>query len=149
LSELYEQNRALACAGYRGPICDCSIPDVFARCVAGRCRQVPRMSIACFSPAQNLDKINDPEFVGCACPQFKAAVCVDQIPLYCSWSRGSWSWVVGVDSVCQLGTQGTCPMGQARPTLDACLAEYNTCYQLPSGQFCQLDETTAPDAGAP
>jgi hypothetical protein len=149
LSELYEQNLKDACADYRGGICDCQPADVFARCVAGRCRQVPRMSIACFSPTQNLDKVNDPEFVGCACPQFKAAICVDQVALYCSWRRGRWSWEAGLDTVCQLGAQGTCPPSQVRPTADTCLAEYNTCYQLPSGEFCQSPDTTAPDAGVP
>jgi hypothetical protein len=141
LTETYQQNHELACADYRGGNCDCSFEDAFARCEAGRCEKVQRDSLPCFSPTQNLDRVNHPELVGCTCgPLFKTAVCVDQVALTCSWQRSNWHWEAGLGGPCELSTEGTCPPSQVRPTLDACLAEYKTCYQLPSGEFCQVPQ---------
>lgn len=142
LSEDFESARGRACEGYRGAICDCDYLDLLPRCQAGRCRAIARDEATCYSPTQNLALSDRDDAVGCRCLDFQADICIEGKALVCEPRGGpinAWSSVA--DGPCGEAAGDldlTCASGERTTTAQACVATYNSCYQLPGGDFCGL-----------
>ena len=139
LTETFGANLKTACADYVGAICDCQPPDLVARCIDQRCAAVPRAD-DCFSPTQNLEIAYDTGAFGCACADTAKAICIGRFALICEpapMTTGS-VWTAVEDGPCAPRPDTTCQTGEVRAAPDACLSEFNTCYQLPTGEFCGL-----------
>ncbi|HEX6243818.1 MAG TPA: hypothetical protein VFZ61_23045 [Polyangiales bacterium] len=101
LEATYEPNREAACADYVGGECDCDYPDVITRCDQGRCRTEPRSTEACFSPLQNLDRVAEPDAIGCRCPTLDEVFCSGGTQIKCTRENGLLrSWSVSTDGGC-------------------------------------------------
>jgi hypothetical protein len=88
----------------------------------------------CFSPSQNLDKLALDGVSGCPCELEGSSVCVESQRLYCSrYLARDLVW--RVEASC-LELDKTCAHGEVRATAEACLAEFEECFQLQQGGFC-------------
>jgi hypothetical protein len=138
--EAYRLNHALACSDYQGPECDCEFADLVPRCQNGRCRAVPgEPGAACFSPTQNLELAYLPGAIGCACAQVGLRVCADGKSLACREGAGGRRWQADeFGGTCNPSRQN-CTADDTeslRADADACLAEFTTCVEQPTGGFC-------------
>jgi hypothetical protein len=136
--DAYRTNFERACSGYQGAICDCEPLDLVPICQDGSCRALPRDAARdCYSPTQNVTRAHDPGAVGCACGQAGLQICVGGVALICTKGTSGPTWTTVEDGPCALATD--CRMVQQRNDETACLSEFATCVQLPTGAFCGHD----------
>lgn len=137
--DAYRTNSELACSGYQGPICDCQPLDLVPICRDGLCAAVPREPPACYSPA-NVDRAYESGARGCDCPDAGLEICVGGTALVCWRGSSGLAWTVAEDGPCG-AREGNmeCRPVQQRASASACLAEFSSCVELPSGMFCGSD----------
>jgi hypothetical protein len=135
----YAEELAVACAGYEGPVCDCELKPVSARCISARCRALDD-SQTCYSPIQNLERTVDPAGRGCPCEIDGQGICVDGLRLVCQptlttdASTLQLEWQVVRGRGCEAPTE--CAEIDRRPTPEACLREYQQCGPRHDGTYC-------------
>ncbi len=143
LTEYYDFHFETACEGYEGGMCDCEPEPLYPACRDNRCVALHAVN-DCFSPTQNLDTAYAPDARGCDCPILRQSICVGGAALFCSEYPNDATqqrWAAVEDGPCGEPTPDPeCGSGERRPTAEACLAEFNTCYALASGEYCGINK---------
>jgi hypothetical protein len=136
LEETYYEQISVACGITLFPTCDCAFPDRVVTCEQGRCRTRPRTVLGCYSPTGDPEAARHEDAVGCLCDNHDAFVCVSSLAIHC---RQAWTsvfaWQVVEDPSCMPLADDACT-GERLQTLSGCLAEFRSCQELTSGQFC-------------
>lgn len=92
----------------------------------------------CYSPTQNAANAYASGAVGCACEQAGLSICVSNAALVCDQAENGLRWTAVQDGPCEIDPS-TCPGQALRPDADTCLAEFATCVEAPTGEFCGRD----------
>jgi hypothetical protein len=142
LSDTYETNFALACEGIVNGGCPCDTSPLVAACRDEHCVALDPLD-ACYSPSQNLDLAYRPNARGCDCPTVGQSICISPAALVCEVLDGNPPeprWIAVEDGPCgEPEPDPSCADGEVRETAEACLADFMTCYELTSGEFCGVN----------
>lgn len=140
LVERYSEEMPGACEGYEGPECDCAHEDLVARCIEGRCTALPREDeeVACYAPGRNEETAYESGSVGCSCTTPGQSICTGPTALFCEHVQWDFhAWISGEDGPCgEPEPDPECGEGELRPTAEACLEAFDTCYRVPGGEYC-------------
>lgn len=138
-TDSYETNFEAACADIVNRGCPCDPALMVAACRDERCVALDAFN-NCYSPTQNLDLAYVTDARGCEQCRVGQAICVDGVALVCEGLDSdppTTQWYAVEDGPCGEPTPDpTCADGEVRATADACLADFMTCYQIPSGELC-------------